>query len=53
MAETTSDKDGKDKEDVQGGIPETVKRENVVTLAFGGQTELFDEFCRVIEEVIR
>lgn len=51
VAKTTDDKDDK-KEDVQGGIPEPVKRDNVVSLAFSGQAELFEEFCRVIEEVI-
>jgi hypothetical protein len=51
VAEITDDKDDK-KEDVQGGIPEPIKRDNVVSLAFGGQAELFEEFCRAIEEVI-
>ena len=37
---------------VQGGIPETVKRDNVISLAFGGRAELLDEFCRVIEDAV-
>ena len=37
---------------VQGGLSEKEKRENVIRLAFGGRTDLFDEFCRAIEEVI-
>ncbi|HET7220582.1 MAG TPA: hypothetical protein VFJ02_21160 [Vicinamibacterales bacterium] len=36
----------------QGGISEEEKRENVITLAFGGREDLFEEFCRAIEEVI-
>jgi hypothetical protein len=39
-------------DDAQGGIPETVKRENVISLAFGGRAELLDEFCRVIEDAV-
>lgn len=39
-------------DDAQGGIPEDVKRENVLSLAFGGQAELFEEFCRAIGEVV-
>jgi hypothetical protein len=40
------------KDDAQGGIPEEVKRENVLSLAFDGRAELFEEFCQIIEEVI-
>jgi hypothetical protein len=39
-------------EDVQGGLSEQEKRENVIRLAFGGDMERFAEFCRVIEEFI-
>jgi hypothetical protein len=39
-------------EDVQGGISEQKKRENVISLAFGGREELLDGFCRAIEDVV-
>jgi hypothetical protein len=39
-------------ESQQGGISDEEKRQNVVRLAFGGRSEIFDEFCRAIEEVI-
>jgi len=37
---------------VQGGLTEAEKRANVLRLAFGGDQERFDEFCRVIREEI-
>ena len=36
----------------QGGLTDEEKRANVVRLAFGGREQLFDEFCRAIEEVV-
>jgi hypothetical protein len=36
----------------QGGLTEQQKRDNVIRLAFGGRTELYDEFCRAISDVI-
>ncbi len=39
-------------DEVQGGLTDAQKRANVITLAFGGNEELFDEFCRTIEDVI-
>lgn len=39
-------------QDVQGGLTEQEKRENVIALAFGGRRDLFDRFIQVIEEVI-
>jgi exodeoxyribonuclease-3 len=36
----------------QGGLSEQQKRDNVVRLAFGGDRQLFDAFCREIEAVI-
>jgi hypothetical protein len=39
-------------EDEQGGIPDQQKRQNVITLAFAGREDLFEEFCRAIEEVV-
>ena len=38
--------------DVQGGLTERQKRDNVVSLAFGGSEERFQEFCRVIQQEI-
>jgi len=39
-------------DDTQGGLSEQEKRENVIRLAFGGDPEAFDTFCRVIEEFV-
>jgi hypothetical protein len=39
-------------DDVQGGFTEQEKRDNVIALAFGGRAELFDGFCRAIEDVV-
>jgi hypothetical protein len=39
-------------EDVQGGLSEEEKRRNVITLAFDGRKDLFDAFCREIEQVV-
>jgi hypothetical protein len=36
----------------QGGLTERQKRDNVIRLAFGGRTELYDEFCKAISDVI-
>jgi hypothetical protein len=36
----------------QGGLTQQQKRDNVIRLAFGGRTELYDEFCRAISDVI-
>jgi hypothetical protein len=36
----------------QGGLTEQQKRDNVIRLAFGGRTELYDEFCKAISDVI-
>jgi hypothetical protein len=38
--------------DVQGGITEEEKRSNAIRLAFGGRRETFEQFCRLIEEVV-
>lgn len=38
--------------DVQGGLSETEKRDNVIRLAFGGSTERYEEFCRTLEEFV-
>jgi len=37
---------------VQGGLSEHEKRENVVRLAFGGDADKLDAFCRAIDEVV-
>ena len=39
-------------DDVQGGLTEQQKRENVIRLAFGGCADRFEAFCRAIEEVV-
>ena len=39
----------KDNDEVQGGLSEEEKRENVIRLAFDGQAERFDEFCRILQ----
>jgi hypothetical protein len=39
-------------ENVQGGLSEAEKRDNVITLAFGGDEERFQEFLRIIREEI-
>jgi hypothetical protein len=38
--------------DIQGGLTDAEKRANVLRLAFGGDQERFDEFCRMIREEI-
>ena len=37
---------------VQGGLTDEEKRANVLRLAFGGDQERFDEFCRMIRQEI-
>lgn len=44
--------DNKKQDDAQGGIPEEIKRKNVLSLAFGGRAELLDEFCRAVQEAV-
>ena len=39
-------------ETLQGGIPEDVKRDNVIRLAFGGDADRYCEFCRTLEEFV-
>jgi hypothetical protein len=39
-------------DDVQGGLTEDAKRENVIRLAFQGRVDLFSEFCRTLEEFV-
>jgi len=39
-------------DDVQGGLSEHEKRENVIRLAFGGNTEEYGKFCRILEEFV-
>ena len=43
--------DGAD-QNVQGGLAEDVKRDNVIRLAFGGDCDRYDRFCRTIEEFV-
>jgi hypothetical protein len=37
---------------IQGGLTDSEKRANVLRLAFGGDQDRFDEFCRMIREEI-
>jgi hypothetical protein len=37
---------------LQGGLTEEAKRANVVSLAFGGRADRYDEFCKAIEQVV-
>lgn len=46
MADIGADKD------IQGGLTESEKRDNVIRLAFGGSEPAFKEFCRELEEVV-
>jgi hypothetical protein len=41
-----------DANEVQGGLTEQEKRQNVLRLAFQGRQDLLDEFCRAIEETV-
>ena len=36
--------------DVQGGLTEEVKRENVIRLAFDGRADSYEEFCRTLHD---
>ena len=39
-------------DDVQGGLTEQEKRENVIRLAFEGHASQFESFCRTIEDFV-
>jgi hypothetical protein len=39
-------------ERVQGGLTEETKRANVVSLAFGGSRDRYEQFCKAIEQVV-
>jgi hypothetical protein len=39
-------------DEVQGGLSEQEKRENVIRLAFQGRAELFNQFCRTLEDFV-
>jgi hypothetical protein len=39
-------------ETLQGGLPEEVKRDNLIRLAFGGDCERYNEFCRTLQEFV-
>lgn len=38
--------------EVQGGLSEQEKRDNVVRLAFGGDVERFETFCRILQDFV-
>src|SRR5688572_1050661 len=44
--------DQSDDGDVQGGLSEQEKRDNVIRCAFKGSAEQFAAFCRVLEEFV-
>ena len=44
--------DAADDQELQGGLSEDVKRDNVIRLAFGGDPERYQQFCRKIEEFV-
>ena len=46
-----SDEQNVDAQEVQGGLTEEQKRENVISLAFGGRKDLYDAFCKEVEQV--
>ena len=46
MAEPVSE------DDIQGGLSEQEKRDNVIRLAFGGDPERFNAFCRLLEDFV-
>ena len=37
---------------VQGGLTDEQKRDNVVRLAFAGQPDRFEEFCRLLRDAV-
>ena len=39
-------------EEVQGGLSEKDKRDNVIRLAFDGSDEKYREFCALLEEAV-
>ena len=39
-------------DDVQGGLSDSEKRDNVIRLAFGGDPAAFKRFCGVLEEFV-
>ena len=44
--------DSGDDSELQGGLSEQQKRDNVIRLAFGGDRERFEAFCRAIADVV-
>jgi hypothetical protein len=39
-------------EEVQGGLTDSEKRDNVIRLAFAGNPEAFERFCGILEEFV-
>ena len=39
-------------QDLQGGLAEDEKRQNVIRLAFAGNADAFTTFCRILEEAV-
>jgi hypothetical protein len=44
--------DSADDQEIQGGLSEEAKRDNVIRLAFGGDSERYEVFCRTLEEFV-
>ena len=41
-----------DADDQQGGLSDREKLDNVIRLAFGGQSERFGQFCQILQEFV-
>jgi hypothetical protein len=44
--------DPADDQEIQGGLSEGAKRDNMIRLAFGGDGERYNTFCRILEEFV-
>jgi hypothetical protein len=44
--------DPADDQAIQGGLSEEAKRDNVIRLAFGGDAERYNAFCRILEDFV-
>ena len=44
--------DAADDQEIQGGLPEEVKRDNVIRLAFGGDEDRYGTFCRILQDFV-
>ena len=44
--------DSADDQEIQGGLSEETKRDNVIRLAFDGDSERYNTFCRTLEDFV-